>query len=50
MQDTGVLKASEEALAYYLTQISSALHKECGDRPYTNKTGDTTATDSFYQS
>lgn len=34
---TALSKASENTIAIYFNRISEALHRECGERPYTNK-------------
>jgi len=43
-------KASEAALAHYISKISDSLQRECGDKPYSNKTADPAAAEKYYQS
>jgi hypothetical protein len=43
-------KATEAALAYYLNKASDSLQRECGDKPYSNKTADPIAAEKYYQS
>ena len=43
-------KATEAALAHYLSKISDSLQRECGDKPYSNKTADPAAAEKYYQS
>jgi hypothetical protein len=42
-------KATEAALAHYLSKMSDSLQRECGDKPYSNKTVDPAA-EKYYQS
>ena len=42
-------KASEKTIAYYFNRISEGLHRECGERPYTNKMGESSDLGELFQ-
>lgn len=48
IKDKFISKASEKTMAHYLEKIAHGLQKECGEKPYVNKLGQTDQTDKYY--